>query len=55
MKHFKEKFIIGVDHGYGNIKTANRCFQTGIVASNTEPIFTKNMLVYRDKYYLIGE
>ena len=22
MKHFKEKFIIGVDHGYGNIKTA---------------------------------
>ena len=55
MKHFKEKFIIGVDHGYGNIKTANHCFQTGIVASNTEPIFTKNMLVYQDKYYLIGE
>lgn len=55
MKSYENKFIIGVDHGYGNIKTANHCFQTGIVASNTEPIFTKNMLVYQDKYYLIGE
>ena len=55
MKQFNNKFIIGIDHGYGNIKTANHCFQTGIVASDPEPIFTKNMLVYQDKYYLIGE
>ena len=44
-----------VDHGYGNIKTANHCFKTGIIASDTEPIFTKNMLVYDGKYFLIGE
>ena len=55
MKQFKDKFIIGIDHGYGNIKTANHCFKTGIVASDTEPIFTKNMLIYNNKYYLIGE
>ncbi len=22
--------IIGIDHGYGNIKTANCCFKTGV-------------------------
>lgn len=30
MKTFNEIKIIGVDHGYGNIKTANHCFKTGI-------------------------
>ena len=29
--------IIGVDHGYGNIKTANCCFPTGIASYNAEP------------------
>ena len=24
--------VIGVDHGYGNIKTANVCFPTGVTA-----------------------
>ncbi len=26
MKYYNNKFIIGIDHGYGNIKTANRVF-----------------------------
>ena len=47
--------IIGVDHGYGNIKTANCCFPTGIVGDNAEPLFTADMLVYEGRYYLIGE
>ena len=55
MKQYKEKFIIGVDHGYGNIKTANHCFKTGITSYDTEPLFTKDMLIYNGKYYLIGE
>lgn len=29
-KKNKETYIIGVDHGYGNMKTANCCFQTGV-------------------------
>lgn len=27
MKKYKETYIIGIDHGYGNMKTANCCFQ----------------------------
>ena len=55
MKSFKNKIIIGIDHGYGNIKTANHCFKTGITAHDSEPLFTKDMLVYNGRYYLIGE
>lgn len=44
-----------MDQGYGNIKTANHCFPTGISGSDTEPLFTADMLVYEGRYYLIGE
>lgn len=30
MKKYKETYIIDIDHGYGNMKTANCCFQTGV-------------------------
>ena len=55
MKTKDNKKIIGIDHGYGNIKTANFCFATGIIGSDEEPLFTKDMLVYEGRYYLIGE
>ena len=55
MKHFKDAVIIGLDHGYGNIKTTNHCFKSGILSYESEPLFTKNMLVYGEKFYLIGE
>ena len=55
MKSFKETKIIGIDHGYGNMKTANHCFKTGISAYDSEPLFTANMLTFNGKYYLIGE
>ena len=55
MKKMNDVIIIGVDHGYGNIKTANHCFRTGITAYDSEPLFTKDMLVYGGKFYLIGE
>lgn len=38
MKKYKETYIIGVDHGYGNMKTANCCFQTGVT------VYEKNQL-----------
>ena len=47
--------VIGIDHGYGNIKTASSCFRTSVKAYDTEPTFTSNMLVYNDRYYIIGE
>ena len=55
MKEFKEKLIVGIDHGYGNIKTANHCFKTGIMGYDAEPLFTKDMLEYGGRNYLIGE
>ena len=55
MKSFKETKIIGIDHGYGNMKTANHCFKTGISTYGSEPLFTADMLTYNGQYYLIGE
>ena len=55
MKKLDDAVIIGVDHGYGNIKTANHIFRTGIAGYDHEPLFTGNMLVYGERYYVIGE
>ena len=55
MKKLNDQMIIGVDHGYGNIKTANHCFKTGSLGYDSEPLFTGDMLTYNGRYYLIGE
>ena len=54
MKNRNGTYIIGIDHGYGNIKTANCCFPTGVVVSDTEPTFKQDLLVYEGRYYQIG-
>lgn len=55
MKTIKNTRIIGIDHGYGNMKTANHRFKTGISAYDSEPLFTADMLTFNGRYYLIGE
>jgi len=55
MKTIQGITIIGVDHGYGNIKTANHCFPTGILKQDEEPSFTNDLLIYAGRYHLIGE
>lgn len=55
MKTIKNTRIIGIDHGYGNMKAANHCFKTGISAYDSEPLFTADMLTFNGRYYLIGE
>lgn len=47
--------ILGVDNGYGNVKTAHRVFQTGIVKCDSEPVLTKEYIEYDGAYYIIGE
>lgn len=47
--------IIGIDHGYGNIKTAHCCFRTGVAVYDKEPTFKNNLLIYENKFYTIGE
>jgi len=55
MKEIGNIRVIAVDHGYGNIKTANTVTPTGVTASKTEPIFSGNILEYEGIYYRIGE
>ena len=49
-----DTLIIGVDAGYGNMKTVSCVFPTGLSAFNEKPFFTENLLVFHGKYYLIG-
>lgn len=54
MKVYGDSLIIGVDAGYGNMKTASCIFPTGIAAFDEKPFFSENLLIYRDHHYLIG-
>lgn len=47
--------VIGIDHGYGNIKTANTVTQTGLLSSASQPTFEGNILYYDGSYYTLGE
>ena len=47
--------VIGIDHGYGNIKTANTITPTGVSAHASEPLFRGNTLVFNGMYYRVGE
>ena len=55
MKRYNDFLIVGIDHGYGNIKTANTVTPTGITKLDAAPTFTKNTLFFEGSYYLIGE
>lgn len=54
MKEYQGVKIIGIDSGYGNIKTANCCFPAGLAGYDTEPAFKDDLLTYGGRYYLIG-
>ncbi len=47
--------IIGVDNGYGNMKTARRCFKTALVKYDSEPVLSRDYIEYDGKFYVIGE
>ena len=47
--------VIGIDHGFGQIKTAHTCFKTGVTVHDKEPTFKGDFLIYEDRYYTIGE
>ena len=52
MKNNKNEtiMVIGIDHSYRNMKTATRCFTSGVVRYEKEPIFQNNLLVYNGLY-----
>ena len=47
--------IIGIDHGFGNVKTAHTCFKTGVTTHDKEPTFKSDLLIFEGRYYTIGE
>lgn len=55
MSFINTPIIIGIDHGYGNIKTAHCCFKTGVTEYDTEPTFKSSLLTWGGRYFLIGE
>ena len=48
MKQLKNMQIIGIDHGYGNLKTAS------VLTFDHEPVHAQDLLVYDGKYHVIG-
>lgn len=52
---FEERIeIIGIDHGWSNIKTANHVFISGVKEMSTEPALQDNLIKYQNTYYKIG-
>lgn len=49
------KTIIGVDHGYGYIKTAKTITKSGIEEMIIEPPFNEDILVYGSSVYAVGQ
>ena len=52
---YGNSLIIGVDAGYGNMKTAGSLYPTGLTAMDTEPMFEGDILKYNGVWYRIGE
>lgn len=46
--------VIGIDHGWSNIKTSSQVFVTGVKEITTEPALFDGVLEYKDKYYKVG-
>lgn len=46
--------IIGVDHGYADVKTANFVFAKSVVPYEKEPPFLHDTVLFGGKYYCCG-
>lgn len=46
---------IGIDHGYGFIKTLHHTFRSGVSRSWSEPTFLHHCLCLEGEFYIIGE
>ena len=46
--------IIGIDHGWSNMKMATQVFTTGVKEITTEPAFFDNVVEFGGVYYKVG-
>ena len=44
--------IIGIDHGYGNIKTARRVFPTSVIKADEAPAISSEYIEYNGSFYI---
>ena len=54
MKKINNLSIIGIDHGYGNMKTANCCFSTGVTVSDNEPELRRERITEASVFIAAG-
>ena len=43
------KLLIGIDHGYGNMKTRHMVFKSGVKVFDNEPAIAGSILEYHDE------
>lgn len=57
MQEFRinETIILGIDHGYGNIKTRHTVTRTDVKRQDGKPVFSKNYVEYNGAFYIVGE
>ena len=46
--------VIGIDHGWSNMKTVSTVFTTGVKEITTEPAFFENIVEWNGAYYKVG-
>ncbi|WP_276949430.1 ParM/StbA family protein [Acetatifactor muris] len=46
--------VIGIDHGWSNMKTVSQIFTTGVKEITTEPAFFDNIVEWDGTYYKVG-
>lgn len=46
--------VIGIDHGWSNMKTVNYVFTSGVKEITTEPAFLDNVVEWNGVYYKVG-
>lgn len=46
--------VIGIDHGWSNMKTVSQIFTTGVKEISTEPAFFDNVVEWNGVYYKVG-
>ena len=59
MIKYNDTYIIGIDHGYGNLKTANTVTASGVKVYDYEPVSYTHLRAHETKangkYICIGE
>ena len=55
MKKMGNNIIIGVDHGYGYIKSASTIFKSGVEELPIKPPFTEDILELKNRTFVVGQ